>query len=257
MVVYLDLVILLNFLVDFLLLLGTNRLSGFPQSPQRCVRAALVGGFYGGACLLPGFRFLGSTLWRLVSLGCMGVIAFGIGKSALRRSILFVLLSMALGGIALGLGSGSFTALILSAGAVCLLCAVGFRGSVGSREYVRVELCYDGKHTKILALRDTGNTLRDPITGQGVIVVSAEVAAALVGLTKQQLSAPVETVASGIVPGLRLIPYRAVGQECGMLAALRLQEVRIGKWQGSSMVAFAPTGLDSEGTYQALTGGIA
>ena len=30
MEVYLDLVIILNFLVDFLLLLGTNRLSGFP-----------------------------------------------------------------------------------------------------------------------------------------------------------------------------------------------------------------------------------
>ena len=36
MAVYLDLVVLLNYLVDFLLLLGTNRLSGFPLAPGRC-----------------------------------------------------------------------------------------------------------------------------------------------------------------------------------------------------------------------------
>ena len=34
--IYLDLVMVLNFLVDFFLLLGTNRLSGFPAQPWRC-----------------------------------------------------------------------------------------------------------------------------------------------------------------------------------------------------------------------------
>ena len=38
--IYLDLVVILNFLVDFLLLLGTNRLSGFPASPLRAAAAA-------------------------------------------------------------------------------------------------------------------------------------------------------------------------------------------------------------------------
>ena len=40
MAVYLDLVMLLNFLVDYLLLLGTNRLSGSPMTPGRCALAA-------------------------------------------------------------------------------------------------------------------------------------------------------------------------------------------------------------------------
>ena len=66
--IYLDLVILLNFSVDFLLLMGTNRLSGFPLSPGRCAWAAVLGAVYSGACLLPGFSFLGALLWRMVSL---------------------------------------------------------------------------------------------------------------------------------------------------------------------------------------------
>ena len=58
MTVYLDLVMVLNFLVDFLLLLGTNRLSGFPPGIWRCGAGALVGAVYSGACLLPGFRLI-------------------------------------------------------------------------------------------------------------------------------------------------------------------------------------------------------
>ena len=77
MAVYLDLVMLLNFLVDYLLLLGTNRLSGSPMTPGRCALAAVLGSVYAGACLLPGFRFLGNFLWRCVSLGLMAVLAFG------------------------------------------------------------------------------------------------------------------------------------------------------------------------------------
>lgn len=252
---YIDLLVVLNFAVDFLLLLGTNRLAGYPPSPGRAALAAAFGGVYGGVCMLPGFRFLGNTLWRLVSLTLIAMIAFGFRRSALRRGILFTLLSMALGGIALGLGGGGFWALVAAAGFLCILCAVGFRGKVGGSAYVPVELCYAGKRLRLTALRDTGNTLRDPVTGQQVLVVGAEVAQKLTGLTRQQLEKPVESM--GSMPGLRLIPYRAVGQPGGMLLALRIPEVKIGSWKGSSLVAFAPEGIGSEGEYQALTGGAA
>lgn len=250
---YLDLLILLNFAVDFLLLLGTNRLAGFPPGWGRAALAAGLGGLYGGACMLPGFRFLGGIFWRLISLALISVIAFGFQKSAVRRGVLFALLSMALGGVALGLGGGGFWALIASAGFLCILCAVGFQGKAGAVAYVPVELRYGGKHLRLTALRDTGNTLRDPVTGQRVLVVDAEAARQLTGLTRQQLAKPVESI--GSLPGLRLIPYRAVGSQSGMLLALRIPEVKIGSWKGSSLVAFAPEDIGRE--YQALTGGAA
>lgn len=254
--VYLDVVMLLNFVVDFLLLLGTNRLCGFPYGAGKAALAAALGGLYAGICLLPGYRFLGDILWRCVCLCGMGMIAFGWSWSALRRCTVFLLLSMALGGIALGLGNGEFMSLILSSGAVCLMCAVGFRGYVGGREYVPVVLEYKKKKISLMALRDTGNTLTDPITGQSVLITGPVVAQSLLGLSIAQLHDPVGTLASGAISGLRLIPYRSVGQSNGMLLALRLEVVRIGKWQGSKLVAFSPEGLDSEGTYQALTGGV-
>ena len=255
MVLYLDVAVLLNFLIDFLLLLGTNRLAGFPPGAGRAALAAGVGSVYAACCLIPGFHFLGNFLWRLVSLTLMSVIAFGCRRIALRRCVLFVLLSMALGGAALGIGKGGFWGLVAAAAGVSLMCALGFRGKAGGTGYVPVELRYAGKKVCLTGLRDTGNTLRDPVTGQQVLVTGAEVARELTGLTPQQLRNPVETLTSAAVPGLRLIPYRAVGQKGGMLLAMRFPDVKVGNWRGSSIVAFAPEGLGKDGAYQVLTGG--
>ena len=255
--VYLDVAVALNFLVDLLLLLGADRLSGYPCRLGRCAAAAALGAVYAGACLVPGFRFLGGGLWRVVCLGAMIVLAYGFHPSAVRRGLLFLLLSLALGGAAMGLGSGSFLSLVTGAGLVAVLCALGLRGGTLHRELVEVELARGEAKVKLMALKDTGNTLVDPVTGQSVLVADAQSAAALLGLTRQQLADPAGTVASGVIPGLRLIPYRAVGMAGGMLVALRLEQVRIGKWQGSALVAFAPEGLGGDGNYRALTGGMA
>ena len=257
MTVYIDVVALINFLVDFLLLLGTNRLCGYPPGWGRAALAAGAGGIYGGLCLLPEFHFLGNTLWRIVSLTGISLVAFGFSKSALRRGVVFSLLSMALGGIALGIGGGGFWALVASAAAISIMCMVGFREKIGSVSYVTVELSYEGKRMKLTALQDTGNALRDPVTGRTVLVVGADVARELTGLTYQQLRSPINTITQAPLPGLRLIPYHTVGQPAGLLLALRLQNVKIGNWTGSSLVAFAPDGLSREGAYQALTGGAA
>lgn len=253
--VYLDLVMGLNFVVDLLLLMGTNGLSGFPASPGRSAAAAVLGGIYGGVCLLPGFRFLGNTVWRVIFLALMAMIAFGWNRSAIRRGAVFVLLSMALGGIAVGIGKGGMGAVIASAGGICLLCLLGFRDKIGTKKMLRVCLTRSGKKRCITALYDTGNHLRDPISGQPVMVVGAQIAGDLLGLTEEQLSAPVETMASAAIPGLRLIPYRAVGQPGGMLLAMRLDEVTVDGKEGNALVAFAPQRIGNEG-YQALAGGI-
>ena len=255
MEVYLDLAIGLNFLVDWLLLLGTNRLSGFALKPGRCAAGAALGAVYGGVCLLPDFRFLGSSLWRLVFLGLMAAVAFGTGPAAVKRGGVFVLLSMALGGVALNIRRGGFGTLVLCAGGMWLLCRLIFGSGIGAQEYVQVELHWQGRSQKLLALRDTGNTLRDPITGQPVLVVSAQVGQQLTGLSREHLAHPLETLTKRPLPGLRLIPYRAVGQAGGMLLGLPLKQVSIDGRQTSAVVAFAPEGLE-EGSYQALvTGG--
>ena len=252
--VYGDVVMGLNFLVDFLLLMGTDRLSGFPAAAGRCALAAGLGAVYSGACLMPGFSFLGNGLWRMVFLGLMTVIAFGFDRSTFRRGGIFVMLSMALGGVALGMGKPDQMGLILLALGLWALCRFGLK-HVGEQTYVPVTLHHEEKEMKLLALRDTGNTLRDPLSGETVLVAGADVAAELLGLTEEQLRHPVETLARGKLRGARLVPYCAVGQPAGMLLAVRFSGAVVGNHRSDPLVAFAPQILGRGEAYQMLTGG--
>ncbi len=251
MIVYLDLVVLLNFLVDFLLLLGTNRLAGIRGGTMRCALAATLGGVYGGACLLRGFHFLGNTFWRMCILGLIAICAFGLDKSAWKRSGIFLLLSMALGGVTVCFGRKDMLALALGAGGLWLLCRVGFGGGIGGKECVPLTLSFGERRVYLTALRDSGNTLRDPISGEEVFIIGAEAAEKLTGLSCDQLRTPLETMAKRPIPGLRLIPYHAVGGG-GMLLALRLEDVRVDGKTQPAVVAFSGENIGNGGIYQAL-----
>ena len=242
-VIYLDAFMGLNFLVDLCLLLGVNRLAGHPPGLTRAAAAAALGSGYAGACLVPGFAFLAGGLWRAVSLGLMGWTAFGADRSGWRRSMLFVLLSMALGGLAVCFRTGG---LVLCAVVLALLSRMGLR-SFG-KELVRVTVTYGGRTVRAMALRDTGNSLRDPITGENVTVLIPETGERL-GIPGSVLRDP----GGELTPGLRLIPARTVGGG-GLLAAVRCESVTIGGRAAGTLVAFARENFGN-GEYQALTGG--
>ena len=185
----------------------------------------------------------------------MGAIAFGMNLSALQRSGLFLLLSMAMGGIALQIGRQNLLTVLLCALLCLLLSMISFGGQAGGREYVPLQIALGEKSASLIALKDTGNTLRDPLTGEPVLVISASVAGRLTGLTQQQLKNPLETLSSCLVPGLRLIPYHCVGNAHGFMLAKRFEDVVIGGKRKSTLVAFAAEGLGNGEIYQALTGG--
>lgn len=248
--------VVLNMLVSGLLLLGANRLCGSRPNPGRCLAAALAGGAYAAGCLAPGFAFLGNTLWHLTVLSVQGMLAFDICPGALRRTLVYILLSLALGGLVGETDGTGYGRLLAAAAAVWILSMAGLRGDL-RRSCVPVRLSYRGKTLELTALLDTGNTLHDPVSGEPVLILGAEAAGSLVGLSKAMLADPVDTLARGRIPGLRLIPYRTVGQGNGMLLALRMDGVWLNGKPTGTLVAFAPEGLDREGTFQALAGGMA
>lgn len=247
---YLYFLFAMNFLVELLLLLGTNRLVGFPPELGRATLGALLGAIHAVACMLPGFSFLGNALWRWCRFFLTVVLVFGLNRSALSRGAVYLLLCLALEGIAAGAGEGKEAALLFWGGGVYLLCRAGYGGG---REYVDVELTYRGATHSVLALRDTGNLLRDPVTGEGVLVAGADVGSRILGLPEGDFRDPVEVLEK--VPGLRLIPYNTIGQEGSMMPAARFRNARIGKGRRDVLVAFAPEIIGRGEGYQMLTGG--
>lgn len=253
---YRGLVVLLDFLVNFLLLLGTNRLRQAPLKLGRCALGAGVGGIHCALCLLPGFSFLGNLLWRTVCVFGICWMAFGLEREGIIRGVIFFFLTLALEGISTSVGKGGAFTIAAGAAGLFILCLLAARESAHTGKKMPVVIQKGNVVKKIIALYDTGNTLKDPVTGQAVLVLDGALAWDLAGLTMEQLLSPVDTMAASRAPGLRLIPFRSVGCSCGMMLAIRVDQIWINGNKSGNLVAFAPQTIGSSSTYQALSGGI-
>ena len=282
MTVYIDRVFVLNLLVDYLLLLAAARLAGAPLRRLRFALCACLGGGYAVAVLLPGLSVLGAWWCRAaVGLG-MALLAFRRERSCLRLTALFFLLSGALAGLILAAGLALGTSRQLPGrlwqaridwklllGGTALLSAVlellfhqGARHGGGERMTVTVAL--NGRTKEICALHDTGNTLRNPMDGQGVLVM--ERGALLSPLPPWERTllreglAPEETMARLYQGETRLhftlLPYRAVGTASGLLLAVRSDYIAFGRRRyPRALIALSPGPVSDGGGYCALWGG--
>lgn len=279
MTVYVDVLFALNAAINFLMLRVSARICGAQMKTLRLVLAASLGGLYAVGSLLPKCAFLTHPLCKMFVWALMLVLAFGVGKKTVRLALLFLAASFAFGGVMFALVSVLGTGVMLlgtgayypvSAGALLVMAGVTYLVSwlVFSRlgehtggQIVALTLRADGRSVPLRALRDSGNTLKDPITGEAVLVVSWQIACQLFPQAKLRQAdfcdaALVAQRLAQIAPAAkpRLIPYRAVGTQAGLLAAIRC-EVITDKKARPALAAFSPTAVSDAGTFEALTGG--
>lgn len=245
----------LDFAVQVLLLRGAADKGGVSPPLPRILTAAGAGALFTGACLHPQLRFLGRDMLRALCLIGVAGIAFGVGRSALRPSMAFLFFHLLVSSLAAGLTGGRvwLGMIVLSVGCIVYLLLLHEEEKA---KFLPICIRHNGKTVSLTALLDTGNLLRDPVSGESVLIVSAQVGKQLLGLTAQQLADPIATMTAQPTCGLRLIPYRTVGQGSGMLLAKRFACVRVGEQSGARIVAFSPHPIGAEQSFQALAGGI-
>lgn len=282
-VVYIDALFLLNFVINYLLLLAAGRLAGEVLHRPRLALGAAVGALYAAAVFLPGMGFLTHPLCKLAAAVVMLLIGYGGSRHLLRIALVFFGVAASfgggifalelLGGQGLTLKNGVFCStmdlrLILLSAAMCyvvitLVFRRAARHSAAGGEVMPALLTLEGRRAALTVLVDTGNTLTDPATGRAVMVAEGEKAAALFppgqAPDPEELRSPVAALerlnAAGWRGRCRLLPYQAVGVECGMLLALRLDSARIGTEEyGRLLLALSPTRLTDGGGYNALIG---
>ena len=274
-VIYADSVFFLNTLMDYLLFLATARLAGVTLRRWRYLLSALLGGFYAVACLLPGAGFLSETAVKGAVGILLALIAFGGEERLARLTVLLFALSCGLAGcvLALGMVSGGgipavkgvfytdvdLRVLLIAATAAYLVLTVVFRASAAHSvrgEVLPVRVSIGGKTVEFSALHDTGSSIRDPVSGQAVLVVSCGTLDRILPpdiqklLTPQALGAPTEimTKLRQAAPGLRprLIPYNAVGTGEGLLLAVKTDWTEIaGTRYPGLTAALSPTKMET------------
>lgn len=276
-VVYVDLLFLLNLVANYLLLLGTGRVAGSILRRWRIALGAAAGALYAVLLFLPGMQWLGRWPCKVAFGVLMPLIAYGGERALLRVILLFFGASAGLAGLVLAVelfgGAGltlengvlysSFDLrLLLLLFVVCyFVMSLFFRrtGRHSTRETVLLQVWIGEKQVSLTALLDSGHTLTDPATNRPVVVANTEVFADFLPCgvdTAQPVDGLKRCKAAGM-NGVRLVPYRAVGVDCGMLLALKATSVTAGERPlGSLLIALSPTPVDDGGGYQALIGGI-
>lgn len=275
-VVYIDLLFLLNLTANYLLLLAAGRMAGAVLIRWRIGLGAGAGALYASLIFLPGLVWLAQWPCKVAVGVLMPLIAYGGEGHLLRITVLFFGASAALAGAVLGLellGNVSLTLehgvfyspmdmrllLLLFILCYCVLSLFFRRTGQHKRETAQVKIVFDTGEVSLTALWDTGHTLADPVDNRPVVVACWQALAGVLPSWADPAD-PIRSVERCHAAGsrqARLVPYRAVGVECGMLLALRAQQVAVdGKPLGRLLVALSPTPVDDGSGYQALIGGI-
>lgn len=133
----------------------------------------------------------------------------------------------------------------------------------------KVELENQGRKVKGIGFMDTGNMLFDPLSGEPVIIAefcwvkelfSVEQQLALASYMKmnQAVKEGTQTDTSLNLPvKIRMIPYRSVGNEDGLLVAVRLDSILIGEQSGlkrreNVLIGLYPGRLSAKKEYQVI-----
>lgn len=264
-IIYIDSIFFLNTAVDYLLLLLAGKLAGAVLHRWRYGLAAALGGLYAAVAALPPLAWLGHLLPALAWAGVMGLAAYGDQARPWRCAGMFLALSAAFGGAvwAVSLAGGapgavSLRVLVLSFAVCYAAFALLFRhsGRVSSREILPVTAVFAGKSSAFRALRDTGCSLFDPMTGRGVLVAERKVVLPLLPAGAEaalEIRDPLLLLeALHALPGLRgsfrLLPYAAVGVEGGLLPVFRPDLLSVDGKPSELLLALSPTSLSPDGS---------
>lgn len=284
MVIYIDGVFLLNTLLDGLLLYFTGYLAGAERKFHRLLPSAALGGFYAAAVFFPWGAFLGWPPFKLLFGGVLVLVCYGCGERFWRLCLVFFALSCVLAGSVIACGfwmrtqyyvRGAYLmpvhfGLLFCSAALCFgalwLFSRGRLHHAVSGELAEAECEVMGTSVHLRVLRDSGNTLCDPLTGTPVLVAegtrfaSSWPEAARPYLAQPFLERP-EAALEALccvegAPKLRLLSFRSVGTASGLLLGYTAEHVRIGRWRAERVtVALSPTPVSEGREYDALWGG--
>ena len=236
-VVYVDVLLVVNFFMTLLLLLLTAALTKQPRRTGRLCIAAMLGAAYSLILLAPKLPTWVVVLSKITVALVLVLAAFGFGsvKKYLRCLLCFLAANFVLLGFIVGvwllfrprrivvknsavyfdLPARTLLLLALAAYVLALLILRLYEKHAGRQALLELTIDTGARQVRCFALADSGNRLREPFSGAPVIVV------------RRSLFPDTETP--------RVIPYQTVGGE-GMLTAFRPHRVTVhsGKRRGEA-----------------------
>lgn len=218
MVIYADILFILNFASTYILLTLCEKCAGINTKTIRRILGALAGGLC--AVLL----FSAPMIFRIPSFAAISAAAFG-KRNFIKNTTLFFIISMLFSASASVIISVFNINAVLKNGIMyietswrlfLIIFAVTYPSVIMiyrffklRKKFYRLKIIYDGHIINTTALFDSGNLLKEPITGKSVIICEKNV---LIEFNNKNMFA---------------VPYYSLGNNNGMIFAFKADSIVI------------------------------
>ena len=290
MTVYLDIVLLENLCMNYIILFATGYIMKLKMKQLRLVLSAMLGGIYAVIAYIEILPIYSSFAMKILLSVLMVHIAYNSKniKNLLKQLVVFYLTSFAFGGAAFallyfvrpqdilirnGVYVGTYPIKIALLGGIVgfIITYIAFKvvkTKLHKKDIIyNIEIHIKEKTLKLKAMLDTGNMLKDPISGMPVIVVEKQ---ELYSILPKKLLDNIDKLIGGEAENLleqveekeiftrfRMIPFSSVGKQNGIMLGFKSDQVVIEKEDETQMKNNVIIGIFNQNlgkNYSALIG---
>lgn len=260
MTVYLDIVFLENVLMNYIIIFATGVVIRDECRKWRIFAASVLGAAYTVVMYLNVIPIYSNFVMKIVLSVVIVYVAFKVKsfKKLVKNLIIFYLVSFVFGGcvfalmyflqpqmaqIRNGVFVGAYPIKIALIGGLVAFVVLQISFRIVKTKFSKKDMIFDvqvvinEKIVKVKALLDTGNLLKDPITGFPVIVVEHK---SLRGVIPEKILNNLDNILGGDIDELtkdeqfsktisrfRMIPFSSLGKQNGLLFGIKADSVNI------------------------------
>ena len=301
MTVYLDIVFLENICMNYIIIYATVLLLKLNNKPFRILLGSVIGAIYAVLSVTKIFEVYNTVFLKIL----ISVIIIYVSvdaktlKSLLKALIVFYIVSFTFGGIALallyfvkpenilmknGVYIGTYPIKMVLFGGIVGFILISIFYSIIKNRYKKKKICeveisMEGKKKLVKALIDSGNFLKEPITGVPVVVVETTY---LFQLVPNEILNNIDSIIVGntdvlnvngeedeekreeinsFLSKFRVIPFNSLGKENGLLLGVKADYIKVienGEYEHEKLenviIGMYNKKLSKDGLYNAIIG---
>ena len=291
MTIYIDIIIVENLVMNYTILYATGLISKNKISHLRIIFASIIGAIYAVTEYISKLNIYSNILLKIILSIVIVFIAFYPQnvKKMFKLLVLFYLTTFTFGGVATyliyvlkpqniiiknGMYVGTYVLKVIFIGAIVgtiiLIIAFKFaKNKITQKDMIcKVKIKLNGKEIVLDTMVDTGNMLKEPLTGNPVVVVEKT---SLYDLMPKEILNNTELILGGdfgkipenikneYISRLKIIPFSSLGKQNGMLIGIKPEKLYVINEQSeekkdNAIIGIYNKSLTKRGEYNALIG---
>ena len=258
MTVYIDIILLENLCMNYIILFATAYIMKIKISHIRIIASSSIGAVYSIMLYMQILPIYSSIFMKIILSVVMVYISYAPKsvKIAIKQLIIFYFISFAFGGCAFallyfvkpqdifiknGVYIGTYPLKIALLGGIVGFVITYIAFKIIKNKATKEEMIYklkikiNDKTVEVNALLDTGNKLKDPITLVPVIVIEKQ---KLYNFLPEEILENIDKIIGGdsnklieenikYMSKFRVIPYNSIGKQNGLMLGFKADEVKI------------------------------